>query len=212
MSSNPGFGSVWDKNDTLYPWSAFDTPGILTVATTTSNGSSADDDDGKIIYIFGLDENFLPQTDTITVSAGVGTGTKTFARVYRAYLSDSTIGLNQWRVSRGGTEVLRINIGKAQTLMAIYTVPAGKTGYLMKASATAQKEGDATIDMFVRYGGTGAFRIGHTAEVSGSGGQYSYDFSIPIELPAKTDIDVRATVRTNNSRVSAVFDIVLLDY
>lgn len=34
----------------------------------------------------------------------------------------------------------------------------------------------------------------------------------PIELPAKTDIDVRATVRTNNSRVSAVFDIVLLDY
>ena len=212
MSTNPGTGSVWDKSDTIYPWSAFNTPGILTVATTIANGSAATDDDGKSIVIYGLDENFLPQVDTITVAGGVGTGTKTFARVYRAYITNGDTNLNQWRVSRGGTEVLRITIGKAQTLMAIYTVPAGKTGYLIKGTASTQADGDATVDMFVRYGGTGAFRIGHSAEVSGTGGQYSYEFTIPIELPEKTDIDVRATVRTNNARVSSVFDIVLLDY
>lgn len=212
MSTNPGYGSVWDKSDTLYPWSAFATPGPLTVATTVANGSPATDDDGKSIVISGLDENFLPATDTITVSGGVGTGTQTFARVYRAYITDGDTNLNQWRVSRGGVEVLRINIGKAQTLMSIYTVPAGKTAYLTKATASCGvANGDATVDMFVRYGGTGAFRIGHSAEVSTNGGQYIYDFAVPIQLPEKTDIDIRATVRTNNTRVSSAFDLLLVD-
>lgn len=205
-------GSVWDKSDTPYPWSAFNTPGILTVQLTTANGSAATNDDGMTITIIGLDANFLPQEDSITVSGGVGTGTKTFARVYRAYLSDGVTNANQWRVSRGGTEVLRISIGQAQTLMAVYTVPAGKTGYLLKGTASCQANADASVSMYARYSATGQFRIGHTLEVSGAGGQYTYDFTIPIELPPKTDIDVRATVRSNNARVTAAFDIILLDY
>jgi len=64
--------------------------------------------------------------------------------------------------------------------------------------------------MFVRYFGQTSFRVGHSFEVSGTGGQYLYDFSIPIEIPEKSDIDVRATVRSNNARLTSAFDIVLI--
>lgn len=207
--SNGTTGSIWDKDDTLYPWSAFDTPGVLTVSTTAANGSTVTTDNGKSITIVGLDANYNLASDTITVSGSSGTGTTEFKRVYRAFTSDTNTA--QFRVSRGATEVLRVNIGKAQTLMAIYTVPAGKVGFLMKGTASIQSGADATVDMFVRQGGTGAFRIGHTLEITGTGGQYIYDFSAPPRLPEKTDIDLRASMRSNNARVTAAFDIILLD-
>lgn len=203
-------GTIWDKNDTLYPWSAFDTPGILTIATFAANGSSSTADTGKQVVILGLDENYNQISETITISGASGTGTKTFARVYRAFLTDTVSNVTQIRVSRGATEVLRIQIDLAQTLMAIYTVPAGYNGYLCQGVASIEYGGDATINMFVRYPG-GPFRIGHTGEVAGTGMPYHYNFTVPIKLPPKTDIDVRAAVRSNNSRVSSAFDIILID-
>jgi len=205
-------GTIWDKNDTLYPWSAFDTPGILTIATFAANGTTSTADNGKQITILGLDENYNEITETIAISGSSGTGTKTFGRVYRAFVQGTTSNTTQIRVSRGATEVLRIQISLAQTLMAIYTVPAGYNGYLCQGVASIQAGADATIDMFVRYsGGTTPFRIGHSGEVAGTGMPYHYGFTVPIKLPPKTDIDVRASVRSNNSRVTAAFDIILID-
>lgn len=205
-------GSIWDISDTTYPWSTFDTPGILTISTTTTNGTLSSLDDGLSVVIQGLDENYEEVSETLTISGNSATGTTTFKRVYRAFVTDGAeTNQAQIRVSRGVTEVLRINIGKSQTLMAIYTVPAGKTGYLLQGTATVAYGGDATVDMFVRYFGQSTFRIGHSLEVSGAGGQYFYQFPVPIKIPEKSDIDVRAEVRSNNSRVTAAFDVILVD-
>lgn len=201
-------GTIWDKNDTLYPWSAFSTPGTLTIATTAANDTPSTADSGKTVTIFGLDANFNQVSETIAISGSSGTGTQVFSRVFRAFTSAEN--LTRIKVSRGATEVLRISIGKSQTLMAVYTIPAGHTGYLTQGTASILYGGDATIDMFVRYASSGAFRIGHTAEVAGTGMPYNYKFTVPIALPEKTDIDVRATVRSNNSRVTAAFDIILI--
>ena len=210
--SNGTSGTIWDKNDTLYPWSAFDTPGVLTIATFAANGTISTDDNGKQITILGLDENYNEITETIAISGSSGTGTKTFGRVYRAFVQGTTLNTTQIRVSRGATEVLRIQISLAQTLMAIYSVPAGYNGYLCQGVASIQAGADATINMYVRYsGGTTPFRVGHSGEVAGTGMPYSYNFTVPIKLPPKTDIDVRASVRSNNSRVTAAFDIILID-
>ena len=202
MSQNQT-GTIWDVNDTTYPWSAFDTAGVLVAAQANAS------DNGEKVTVIGLDADYNEVTEEFTLSSsGTVTGTQTFKRVYRAYM---TTGDNVGNVSfsRGGTEVLRITAGKSQTLMAIYTVPAGYTAYLMKGVGTIQSGADATGSMFVRYAGQSAFRIGHTFEVSG-GGEYTYDFAVPIAIPAKSDIDVRATVRSNNARFTAAFDIVLI--
>lgn len=202
MSQNQT-GTIWDVNDTTYPWSAFDTAGVLVAAQANAS------DNGEKVTVVGLDADYNDVTEEFTLSSsGTVTGTQIFKRVYRAYM---TTGDNVGNVSfsRGGTEVLRITAGKSQTLMAIYTVPAGYTAYLMQGVGTIQSGADATGNMFVRYAGQSAFRIGHTFEVSG-GGEYKYNFAVPIAIPAKSDIDVRATVRSNNARFTAAFDIILI--
>lgn len=207
MSQNQT-GSVWDKNDTPYPWTAFDTANTVSISTTAANGSAVTTDNGVSVVISGLDENYASVTETLTISGSTATGSQLFKRVFRAYASEDNT--SQIRMSVNSTEVARINIGKAQTLMAIYTVPAGYTGYLMQGVCSVQYGADATGDMFVRYFGQNAFRVGHSFEVSGAGGPYRYPFQFPVAIPAKSDIDVRATVRSNNARVTAAFDMLLI--
>jgi hypothetical protein len=198
-------GSIWDVNDTLYPWSAFNTAGVLTIPAVDVS------DNGKTVRVYGLDQNFNEQIEDFTVSStGTTTSTKTFKRVHRAYITNgSAANVADINVQRAGTTVLRITAGKAQTLMAIYTVPKGYTGYLVKGTMSCQAGADATGDMFVRYSGQSSFRVGHSFEVSGAGGHYTYEFGIPIHIPAMSDIDVRAKVRSNNARITAAFDLVL---
>jgi hypothetical protein len=198
--------TIWDKENTLYPWSAFDTPGVLVGAQVGA------DDNGKVITIVGLDSNWdLIEEDFILSSAGTVTGTKTFKRVFRGYVKTGATNVGQINFSRGGTEVLRITAGLGQTLMAIYTVPNGYTGYLYQGVCSAQSLADATGFMMIRYNTIGqAFRVGHTFEVSGSGGEYVYKFTFPQELPQHSDIDVRLTTRSNNGRYTAAFDMLLI--
>ena len=204
MSQN-NTGTIWDVNDTTYPWSAFDTAGTLSIPAVNAS------DNGKSIVLVGLDNDYLELTETVTVSSsGATTTTQSFKRIFRAYVTNGSItNVGDIVVQKGGTTVATIKAGKAQTLMAVYTVPAGKTGYLLKGVATCQAGADATGDMFVRYFGQDSFRVGHTFEVSGTGGEYLYDFGVPVKIPAKSDIDVRCSVRSNNARVTAAFDIIL---
>jgi len=82
---------------------------------------------------------------------------------------------------------------------------------LYHGTMTVQANADATGFMFVRRNSVGTtFRVGHTFEVGG-GSQYDYTFAFPPPIPEKSDIDVRATVRSNNARVTAAFDILLVE-
>lgn len=198
-------GTIWDIDDTLYPWSAFDTPGVLTIPAVHA------DDNGDSVRVFGLDEDYNQIDETFTLSSsGTVTGTKTFARVFRAYYYDGTANTGNINIQRGGVTVATITAGKSQTLMCVYTIPAGYTGYLSQGIASIEYGGDATIDMFIRYFGQTSFRIGHSGEVAGTGMPYHYKFSVPVAIPEKSDIDVRAKVRSNNSRVTAAFDLILI--
>lgn len=198
-------GTVWDKNDTVYPWSSFDSAGVIVAAQANSS------DNGKKVLVLGLDDDFNETSEEFTLSSsGTVTGTVSFKRVYRAYVSEGAANVGTVTFTKGGVDVLLITAEKGQTLMAIYTVPAGYTGYIYQGTASAEFGADATGDMFVRYGGESAFRIGHSFEVSGAGGEYNYQFSFPVQIPEKSDIDIRMETRTNNGRYTAAFDILLV--
>lgn len=200
MSTNTT-GTVWDVGDTLYPWTAFNSGSTLTIAANVA-------DNGNNVTIYGLDANYNPIEETVTISGGAATTTKTFIRVYRAFCSTQN-GYNV-DIKVSTTTVARITASLAQTLMSVYTVPAGYTGYLTKGTMSAQAGADATGNMFVRYFGQSSFRVGHSFEVSGGGGQYIYDFAVPIAIPEKSDIDVRITTRSNNGRFTTAFDLLLI--
>ena len=204
MSQNTT-GTAWDKNDTVYPWSSFSSAGVIVAQTANAS------DDGKKVTVLGLDSDYNETSEVFTLSSsGTVTGSVNFIRVYRAFISEGDNNVGTVTFQKGGTDVLLITAGKGQTLMAIYTVPAGHTGYLYQGTASAESGADATGDMFVRYFGQSAFRIGHTFEVAGAGGEYNYQFSFPIQIPEKSDIDVRFSTRTNNGRYTASFDILLV--
>ena len=195
-------GTVWDVNDTLYPWSAWDTPGTLSVARV--NAGDAD----KNVIIRGLDANFLPITETVTLTAASGnTTTQIFSRIYAARMNGTSVNLGAVTITRGGTTVARINTGTGETLMGVYTVPAGVTAYLHQGVMTIQDGGDATGTFFYRVPDD-RFVIGHRFEVASS--EYQYAFTYPLPIPERSDLEVRAAVRTNNSRVTAAFDMVLI--
>lgn len=204
MSQNTT-GTAWDKNDTVYPWSSFSSAGVIVAQIANAS------DDGKKVTVLGLDSDYNETSEVFTLSSsGTVTGSVNFIRVYRAFISEGDNNVGTVTFQKGGTDVLLITAGKGQTLMAVYTVPAGYTGYLYQGTASAESGADATGDMFVRYFGQSAFRIGHTFEVAGAGGEYNYQFSFPIQIPEKSDIDVRFTTRTNNGRYTASFDILLV--
>lgn len=203
-------GTVWDINDTLYPWTALDTPKVVNVERNDAA------DNGLIVTVQGLDENWNYQSEDITITGADQVGTKLWRRVNRAFITSATASTNIGDIdieagAAGGTTVARIRAGRGQTLMAVYTIPAGYIGYLYQGTMTIQSGGDATGYMYIRRNTTGtAFRIAHTFEVTG-GSPYNYKFSFPPAIPEKSDIDVRALVRSNNSRVTAVFDILLVE-
>jgi hypothetical protein len=204
--SNGTTGSVWDINDTVYPWSAFDTAGVVNLDRANTS------DANKVITVIGLDADYNETQESITLTnASNNTGTVVFKRVFRAFVADGVTNVGNIDIQRDSTTVARITATKGQTLMAVYTIPAGYTGYLYKGTASAQSGADATGNMFVRFFGQQSFRTQHTFEVGGTGGQYTYEFTFPPPIPEKSDIDVQVVGRTNNGRYTAAFDLLLIE-
>ena len=196
--------TIWDVPDAEYPWDAF------TSASTVTVDAADVSDVGSVITVVGLDANYNEIQEDITLAVQTGNaGSVSFKRVFRAFVASGT-GTNVGNVDvKVATDIVaRIRAGKGQTLMSVYTVPAGKTAYIYKSATTVQANADVTLQMMQRPDG-GVFRIAHQAEVSPNG--YEYEFSFPMKLPEKTDIDVRARANTNNVRCTAVFDLLLIE-
>jgi len=195
-------GTLWDVDDTLYPWSAWDTAGTVTV----SRASASDAD--KNVIISGLDANYNPVTTTITLTNATGnTSATVFKRIDTVRMNGTSVNVGQINVLKGATTVGRIIAGVGQSLKGTYTVPAGYTAYLIQGTMSVQDGADASGFFYYRVFGD-RFVIGHTFEVASA--QYTYAFACPLALPEKTDVDVRATVRSNNARVTAAYDIILI--
>ena len=204
MSTNTT-GTVWDKNDTIYPWSVWNA-GANTITVSSSSAS----DVGKSVVVVGLDSNYdILQEEIELVTQTDNASSNNFIRVHRAYMGNANTNIGTISIKNGSTDVALITAGLGQTLMSIYTIPRNYYGYLYQGICSAQAGADATGNMFVRYGGTTAFRVAHSFEVGGSS-TYHYNFSFPPELTEKSDIDVRLTTRSNNGRYTAAFDLLLV--
>ena len=201
-------GTVWDIPNQLYPWTALDTPAVVNVERNNVG------DNGITVTVEGLDGDYLEVSEDIVISGADQVGTQLFKRVNRAFISGATTNAGDIDIeagAAGGTTVARIQAGLGQTLMSVFTVPAGKTAYIHRITATAQDGKDATGWMYVReVNGVTAFRIKHTWEFYGDGGQYHYDFAFPLPVSEKSDIDMRVTTRDKNGRYTIAFDVLLV--
>jgi len=195
-------GTVWDVDDTIYPWSAWDTAGTVTVSRADAG------DANKNVVLTGLDADYNPVSTTVTLTNPTGnTSSTVFKRLDLVRMNGTSVNVGQINVLKGATTVGRILAGIGQSLKGTYTVPAGYTAYLTQGTMTIQNGADGSGFFYYRLFGE-RFLIGHTFEVASS--QYYYPFSVPFALPEKTDIDVRVAVRSNNARATAAYDMYLV--
>ena len=193
--------SMWDEGG-LYPWATMDTA----ATTLTTNAESGNN--GAEITIQGLDENWEPITEVLTLDGTAQTTSNSWKRVFRGFTSGSQAITDDFTLSKSGDVVLHIITGHQQTEMALYTVPAGKTAYMTTIDASTLKNESITVRMMVReYGGV--FRCRHVFQAST--GQYNHEFTIPKGIPEKTDIDLRALASSNNISGYASFELILVD-
>lgn len=190
-------GTVWDGNSgtTTYPYPA---NGVISITGT---------DTGEAVEVQGLDADYNLQTETVNVGSS---GALTFSRVFRARMV-STDNAADVVINQGGSLAATILAGLGQTLMALYTIPTGKTGYLLDlhlGSDKASTNTAMTYRLFARPFG-GAFNI--KGNFNAAGGQsLDINYPVPLKFEEKTDlkIDVAAGQAT---QVSATFDIILVD-
>lgn len=197
-----GTATVWDYNGTVndYPY--------ITTASTIAATSSANS--GATIEVQGLDENYNEAVEEITI--GGAASQTTFIRVFRAKMIDET---NTAHVTFTRTSdsvvVAQIRANNGQTLMAVYTIPAGKTGYLLKFQGTMDKaNAPVKFKFFARPHSNGsAYNLKGQFGTQG-GNPITYDYPVPLVFAEKTDIKVNI-VTGGTVGCGAIFDLILVD-
>ena len=197
--------TIWDVGGIYaYPSSA--------VKMTATSTDGANDEDVQVT-IQGLDSDYKELSETVTLDGtGVAETNGFFLRVYRAFVKGSQAPSGTINITNTGTTYARITLGENQTLMALWTVPAGHTAYLFRNNTTCYTEQNnkfgITRLISREFGGVFRTQDKHTVVLS----QNVIDFTIPLSFPEKTDIEVRAIASSANAnlQVSASFDIVYI--
>jgi hypothetical protein len=191
-------GTIWDGNSssTFYPY-----PSAGVISITSDSNSGAD------VQVQGLDSNFEPATEVVAID---GTGSTTFSRVFRAIMidtnNDSDVTINQ-----GGNIAAKIIEDQGQTLMAVYTVPAGKTAYLTHVHYSSDKAATNSamqFRLFVRPE-NGTFNIKGILGSAG-GAVIDYHYDVPLKFTEKTDIKIDL-VAAQATTCTATFELILVD-
>lgn len=186
--------------------------------------SSSDNSDNQEITVSGLDENWLPQTQVVTLTGQAKAPIPgTWLRIYRAFNSDSTSFAGRIYIYEDTTPVLgvptasfvraSIEANAQQTQMALYTISADCKGYITAIIANVYNAGNADssalIQLLVRAEG-GVFRDIFRFSLNSTGSSTNtYEYKFPVEFSPKTDLIFRVLeVNKNDTAVSINFQVV----
>lgn len=193
-------------------------PAASNVVSITSGSVEDDPDKGAgvpgtgawTINISGLDSNYVEQNEDITLNgAAAVVSVGRYIRLFRMrILTAGTGGTNAGAITAtiGGVSAARILAGYGQTLMALWTVPAGYTGWLVNwyANTSVVNKANETRIRTRPFGG--AWNTKRTVHINGSGVQQPWDF--PLILTEKTDVEVQSKATDSSGDCAAGFDIV----
>jgi hypothetical protein len=224
------FGFNADVNDTLetvwaegglyyHPSSATQ----MTVSSSSDDDTANEGDGARTVELFGLDADYNEISETILLDGtSAVTTTKSFLRINRGIVrsagdnevASGTIyaGTGTLTLGKPANVYLSILPADGQTLMALWTVPAGYTAYLTQSDVTVTTIQDnkfATVSVVARPEGQ-VFQVKDKFVMDRGVHNQKYDF--PLEFAEKTDIEVRCVANSSNANVniSAGLDLVYI--
>ena len=208
---------IWD-GDAAYTF--LDTAEYINVSSTSVNdtalGSGA-----RTLIMYGLDANFNEISEVITLNGTTPVkSTNQYLRLFRALILTSgtntpvggaNLGIISFTGFTTATLQARIKANEGQTLMAIYTVPAGKTAFITGGVFSVGSGKSCTFRGKFRncLGTTCAFSNKFTIEMYESS-QY-LPFATPLRVPEKTDMLITGVNGTPEISASASWGMILID-
>ena len=206
--------------------------GIYEYLTTTSVVSAVSDEAGdtapsgtgaRTIELQGLDSNYNTITETIS-TGGTGGGTPStqqFLRIFRALVKTAgSTGTNEGNIQilAGSTEIISIGThgtgsnkeGFGQSQTSVYTIPAGKTGYLTQWSVGSSGY-NTGVQAYFKASEVNDGPILRTKDVMFLNNFSIKDYKVPLQLPEKTDVEVRAYNGSSGVPLSTTYNIILVE-
>jgi len=198
-------------------WTASTAYSYLSSAEVLQVSSNNTADDGspagtgaQTVVISGLDGNYDEVSATVTMdgTSTVATTGTSFLRVFRAYVATAgsggaNAGVISIRNNANAVTLAQIAVGRNQTEMAMWTVPAGHDFFMIKLWASESASQATQITLWARPLG-GVFQNKMTFVLNGS--VLMRDFFLPLKFIEKTDIEVRASTAVGSGNVAAGFD------
>jgi len=205
------FETIWETGDD-YPWQS--TAVTVDVVSDDTNDDVAGTG-ARTLRIQGLDGSYNFAEETVDMDGTTTvTTTQTFLRVFRMSVETAgTSGNNIGNISvtyTGGSDVAAtITAGNGQTLMTLYTIPAGYTGYLLSMNISSGKDQEMEFKFIQRDNSVAnaAFQTKQFLDVRG--GQTTVIFNAVNVIPQKSDIYVSGKASSTSS-ASASFDLLLV--
>lgn len=208
---------IWDGGgDYIFPTAAR----IHDLASTDAN--DADGDAGaNTLQVEGLDANYIEISEVVEMNGVANVPTvNSYLRINRMFvLTAGATGWNEGVITAtaqtDGTVSAQITpgqIGNNQTQQAIYTVPADKSGCILDIWGSVNKKNAAAAEVSLRFRPLGGvFRNRHPIGIHTTGSSYvQHFFPLPLLVDEKTDLIMRGGTGTNDTDLSAGFDLILL--
>lgn len=213
--------TVWEGGG-LYTGQPIHTASAETVTIVSSSAlDTAAGTGARTATIYGLDENWALQSEEVTLNGLVAvTTTGQWHRVFRVEVETAGSGGSNAGVltvahSTTVTNVFAgVPVGKNHSQVAAYTVPASKTGKVMRIAAvltrTNGSAGSGTLELLVREEGK-VYKAVRVFEIQ-QGAGLAREINAAVSLPAKSDVQWRVTdVSDTNTVLTGTFEILLVD-
>lgn len=222
------FGTNGDIDTATVPEDMWDVGGVYTgfpdstlelVEVVSSDANDAAAGTGaRTIRITGLDANYDVQSETITLNGTTPVDSvNTYRRVHTASIqSAGSGGVNAGTITFRHTTTTAnvfgsIVVGRNQTNIGAYTIPAGYTGYMRHLHGAIRGGTNATIDGAIwtrSFGGVFRSRRPFTIGLNSPLVDTIYGGLVFTE---KSDITIRITLASaNNCSLSGGFDLILV--
>ena len=222
LSVGSNLETIWEPGG-IYEYL---TTASVVSAVSDEQGDALNGDGARTIELQGLDSNYNTITEIISCNPTDGRNggvesTQQFLRIYRAIVTTAgSTNTNEGNilVKAGPTTVISIGThgsglnkeGFGQSQTSVYTVPAGKTGYLTQWSVGSSVY-NSGVQAYFKVSEVTDGRVLRTKDVMFLNNFSIKDYKVPLQIPEKSDVEVRAYDTSTGIPVSTTYNIILID-
>lgn len=208
--------SIWTQGGAyVFPASA----SVMTLSSDSANDAAAGTG-ARTIQVAGLDADYEEISETVTLNGQSGVNTvESYLRVHRIIVRSAGSSEQNEGVIYMGTGTItagipanvfgQVAIGENQTLQAIYTIPAHRTGWLFGISATSFGNANATADIELKVRPEGeVFQTKRKGLLTR--GTLEPKRFFPLRIAEKSDVKIDALSSSGTIDVGADFELLLV--